>query len=60
MVEGLKVFINYQRFIDVRFNSKHKLYRINSTAACNDHCAATNNRIILEYLNADREHSGLV
>jgi len=45
------------RFKSFWFSDKKKFFKINPSLHCNHHCAVnTNNKLILEYLNADKEH----
>ena len=59
--EGLIGSIKNQRFKDFWFSNKENFSKINPSKVCNHHCVAnTKNRLVLEYLNADREHLGFV
>ncbi|MGE4267714.1 MAG: radical SAM/SPASM domain-containing protein [Deferribacterales bacterium] len=45
------------RFKDFWFSDKDKFFKINPSHVCSHHCVANEkNRMILEYLDADREH----
>jgi MoaA/NifB/PqqE/SkfB family radical SAM enzyme len=55
--EGLIGSIRKQRFKDFWFYDKNKFYAIIPSRVCNHHCVANEkNRMILEYLWADKEH----
>lgn len=55
--EGLIGSIKAQRFKDFWFSDKSKFYRINPSIVCNHHCCVNvTNKLIFDYLNADREH----
>ncbi len=59
--EALVGSIKNQRLKDFWFNDKSKFYKINPSIVCNHHCVANNkNKIVLDYLNADKEHLGFV
>lgn len=59
--EGLIGSINNERFRDFWFRDKDKFFKINPSIHCNHHCVANSkNQLILEYLNADKEHLGFV
>ncbi|GBD95703.1 MAG TPA: radical SAM protein [Nitrospirae bacterium] len=59
--EGLVGSIKDQSFRDFWFNDKNKFYKINPSIVCNHHCVAnTKNKIVLEYLDTDKEHMGFV
>ncbi len=61
LADGLIGTIKDKRFKDFWFSSKDKFFKINPTLVCNHHCVAdAKNRMILEYLNADREHLDFV
>lgn len=54
---GLLGSIRNQRFKDLWFSDKAKFFEINPSHDCNHHCVVNaNNKLILEYLDADREH----
>lgn len=55
--EGLIGCIKNQRFKDFWFSDKSKFFKINPSVHCNHHCVVnTQNKLILDYLNADKEH----
>ncbi|MBL7131600.1 MAG: radical SAM protein [Candidatus Omnitrophica bacterium] len=55
--EGLLGSIKNRRFKDFWFRDKNKFFKINPSIHCNHHCVVnTNNKLILDYLNADKEH----
>jgi MoaA/NifB/PqqE/SkfB family radical SAM enzyme len=59
--EGHLGSIEEQRFRDFWFSNKETFFRINPSVLCNHHCVAdSKNRLLLEYLEADREHLGFV
>lgn len=59
--EGLIGSIRNQRFKDFWYSDKNKFFKINPSRVCNHHCVANaKNRLILEYLDADRKHLGFV
>ena len=59
--EGLIGTIKNQRFKDFWFSKKNKFFKINPAINCNHHCVENNkNKLILEYLNANRDHLGFV
>jgi MoaA/NifB/PqqE/SkfB family radical SAM enzyme len=59
--EGLIGSIKDCRFEDFWFKDKNKFFKINPSQHCNHHCVANaKNKLILDYLNTDREHLGFV
>lgn len=55
--EGLIGSIKNQRFKDFWFLNKNKFFKINPSVHCNHHCVANaKNRLILDYLDVDKEH----
>lgn len=59
--EGLIGSIKDKKFKDFWFSKKGKFFKINPSVHCNHHCVANaKNELILEYLNADKEHLGFV
>lgn len=55
--EGLIGSIKEKRFKDFWFRDKTKFFKINPAHNCNHHCVAdAKNRLILDYLDADKEH----
>lgn len=55
--EGLIGSIKNQRFKDFWFSDKSKFFKINPSLLCNHHCVANiKNKLVLEYLNTDKEH----
>tara|TARA_B100001971_G_C18249244_1_gene576832 strand:- start:778 stop:1848 length:1071 start_codon:yes stop_codon:yes gene_type:complete len=59
--EGLIGSIKNQRFKDFWFSNKNKFFKINPSACCNHHCVANGkNKILWEYLHADKEHLNFV
>ena len=58
---GLLGSIKERRFADLWQEDRGKFFRINPSHACNHHCVANaRNRLVLEYLDADRGHIGFV
>jgi MoaA/NifB/PqqE/SkfB family radical SAM enzyme len=54
---GLLGSIKDMRFKDFWFSDKNTFFKINPMRDCNNHCVVNaNNKMILEYLNADRNH----
>ncbi len=59
--DGLIGSIKNQRFKDFWFSDKENFFKINPSRICNHHCVAnTKNKLVLEYLDSDREHLGFV
>jgi len=59
--EGLIGPIKSERFRDFWLRDKEKFFKINPSIHCNHHCVANaKNELILDYLNAEREHLGFV
>lgn len=59
--EGLIGSIRKQRFKEFWFSDKNKFFKINPVVHCNHHCVANEkNKIILDYLDVDKEHSAFV
>jgi len=59
--EGLIGSIKDRRFKDFWFSDKNKFFTIDPSKVCNHHCVANSkNDLILDYLNADREHLDFV
>ena len=59
--DGLIGSIKNQRFKDFWFSDKENFFKINPSSVCNHHCVAnTKNKLVLEYLDSDREHLGFV
>lgn len=55
--DGLIGSIRNQRFKDFWFSDKNNFFKINPSLHCEHHCVANiKNNLILEYLNADKEH----
>lgn len=55
--EGLIGSIKNCRFKDFWLKDKNNFFKINPSLHCNHHCVAnTKNKLILDYLNADKEH----
>jgi MoaA/NifB/PqqE/SkfB family radical SAM enzyme len=55
--EGLMGSIKNIRFKDFWFSGKNKFFKINPALHCNHHCVANaKNKLILEYLEADKGH----
>ncbi len=53
--------IKTQRFSTFWSKGKEKFYKINPSLHCNHHCVANlKNQMILQYLNADQNHSNFV
>lgn len=58
---GLIGSIKNQRLKDFWFSTKNKFFKINPSLECNHHCAVNEkNKLILDYLNADKEHLAFV
>ena len=58
---GMIGSIEKKRFKDFWFSDKNKFFKINPSRDCIHHCETNQkNRLILEYLNADREHLDFV
>lgn len=58
---GLLGSIRDRRFRDFWFDGPEKFHRIDPSRACDHHCVAdAKNRLIHEYLGADRDHLGFV
>lgn len=59
--EGLVGSIKKTRFQEFWLSDKNKFFKINPSKVCNHHCVANEkNRMILEYLGADKRHLGFV
>jgi len=59
--QGLIGSIADRTFADFWFSDKSKFFRIDPALHCNHHCVAdANNKLILEYLNADKDHLAFV
>jgi MoaA/NifB/PqqE/SkfB family radical SAM enzyme len=59
--EGLVGSIKDQRFKDFWFSDKNQFFKIVPRRDCNHHCVANlKNKMILEYLEADKGHLGFV
>jgi MoaA/NifB/PqqE/SkfB family radical SAM enzyme len=59
--EGLIGSIKNQRFKDFWFSDKSKFFRINPSVHCNHRCVAdAKNKLVLDYLNAEKGHLGFV
>lgn len=55
--EGLIFSIKEQRFKTAWFSDKSRFFKINPQVHCKHHCIVNEkNRMILEYLNVDKEH----
>ena len=55
--EGLIFSIKEQRFKTAWFSDKSRFFKINPQVLCKHHCIVNEkNRMILEYLNVDKEH----
>lgn len=53
--------IKDKRFKDFWFLEKDKFFKINPSRVCNHHCVANEkNKIVLDYLNIDKNHIGFV
>ncbi|HOI19084.1 MAG TPA: radical SAM protein [Candidatus Woesearchaeota archaeon] len=54
---GLIGTIKNKRFKDFWFSDKNNFFKINPSLVCNHHCVANEkNKMIIEYLDADKEH----
>lgn len=61
LAEGLIGSIKDQRFRDFWFSDKNNFFKIDPSVHCDHHCVAhERNRVILDYLNVDREHLDFV
>ena len=59
--EGLIGSIKNQRFKDFWFSDKKNFFKVNPSKVCNHHCVANGkNKLVLEYLGADKGHLGFV
>jgi MoaA/NifB/PqqE/SkfB family radical SAM enzyme len=59
--DGLLGSIKEQSFKKFWYSDKNNFFKINPSRDCNHHCVANEkNRLIHEYLDADREHLGFV
>ena len=59
--DGLVGSIKDESFKDFWSADKNKFFKINPSKVCNHHCVANcKNELLLEYLNADKEHLGFV
>lgn len=59
--KGLIGSIKNQRFKDFWVIDKNKFFKINPLVDCSHHCETDpRNRLVLEYLNADKEHLNFV
>jgi hypothetical protein len=59
--DGLLGSIKNVRFKNCWFSDKDKFFSINPSLHCNHHCVANRkNRLLFDYLNADKEHLGFV
>jgi MoaA/NifB/PqqE/SkfB family radical SAM enzyme len=59
--EGLIGSIENMRFRDFWFSDKNKFFSINPSLHCNHHCVAdSKNRLLFDYLDADKGHLGFV
>ena len=55
--EGLIGSIKNKRFAAFWYSEKNKFFKINPSKVCNHHCVADGkNRLLLEYLDADKDH----
>ncbi len=58
---GLLGSIKYQTFKDFWFSDKNNFFKVNPSKDCNHHCVVnTHNKLILEYIEADKEHIAFV
>lgn len=59
--EGLLGSIKDVSFREFWMNDKEKFYKIDPSGVCNHHCIANEaNKMLLDYLNIDKEHIGFV
>ncbi len=59
--DGLLGSIGDKRFKDFWFSGKEKFFAINPSVHCRHHCVANpKNRLIVDYLGADRDHLSFV
>ena len=57
MGQGLIGSIKNQKFKDFWYSGKSNFFKINPSIHCNHHCIVNvTNKLILDYLNADKEH----
>jgi len=55
--EGLIGSIKAQRFKEFWFFNKSNFFKINPSVVCNHHCVAnTKNRLLLDYMNTNKDH----
>lgn len=55
--DGMLFSIKNKSFKQAWFEDKNNFYRINPSCVCNHHCVSNEkNKILLEYLNADKDH----
>jgi len=58
---GLLGSIEHERFSDFWMRNKAKFFDVNPSIHCNHHCVSdAKNRLVLEYLEIEREHLGFV
>ena len=58
---GLLGTIKDKSFKNFWFSGKNKFFNINPSISCNHHCVANEkNKMILEYINANKDHLGFV
>jgi len=58
---GLIGTIKDKRFKDFWFSDKNNFFKINPSLVCNHHCVANDkNKLILDYLDADKDHLDFV
>ena len=58
---GLIGSIKNKSFKEFWFNDKDKFFKINPSCHCNNHCVANEkNKMLLDYLNVDKNHLGFV
>jgi MoaA/NifB/PqqE/SkfB family radical SAM enzyme len=61
LVDGLIGSIRNVHFKNFWLSNKEKFFKINPSQVCNHHCVANSkNKLVLEYLEADREHLDFV
>ncbi len=61
LTDGVVGSIKDQSFKDFWMNNKEKFYNIDPSVNCNHHCVSNDkNKMLLEYLEADREHLAFV
>ncbi len=61
LTDGVVGSIKDKRFRDFWMDGKDKFFRVNPLVNCNHHCVSNDkNRMVLDYLEADKEHLAFV